>query len=71
MAGRRINIFYLISLICTLVLIAYICFIFIPQFNAYTDMMGIKTVLIMVIVLLSTAAAIQFFLLIRPPQSEE
>lgn len=71
MAGRRINIFYLISLICTLVLIAYIWFIFIPQLNAYADMMGIKTVLIMVIVLLSAAAAIQFFLLIRPPQSEE
>lgn len=71
MAGRKINIFYLISLICTLVLIAYIWFIFIPQLDVYTDMMGIKTVLIMVLVLLSAAAAIQFFLLIRPPQPEE
>jgi hypothetical protein len=71
MASRRINIFYLISLICTLILIAYVWLIFIPQIDAYADTFEIKTILIIIIILLSAAAAIQFFLLMRPPPSEE
>jgi len=70
MSYRGINIFYLISFLCTLILIAYIGLIFFPQVSSYTEteMESVTTIIIIVIALLIVAACIQFFLLVKPPK---
>ncbi|MBS7648637.1 MAG: hypothetical protein QXK89_04155 [Candidatus Bathyarchaeia archaeon] len=71
MNGRKINIFYLLSFICTIFLIAYISLIFLPQAASYVEYPGIRLFMIAIIALLLIAAGIQLFLLVKPPQSEE
>lgn len=71
MAGRKINIFYLVSFICTIILIAYIWLIFLPQVSGYPGQENLSLVIFLTIALLLAAAGIQLFLLISSSQSEE
>jgi len=71
MAGRKINIFYLISLICILILIAYIWLVITPQIYGCAGQESIFAVILLITVLLSVAAGIQLFLLISSVRQEE
>jgi|GEM_PF-1146879 len=71
MAGRKINIFYLISFICTIILAAYIWLVFVPQFSGYPEQESFSLAIFLVIALLLVAAGIQLFLLISSSHSEE
>lgn len=71
MAGRKINIFYLVSFICTIILVAYIWLIFLPQLSGLPGQEQLSPMIFLIIALLLVAAGIQLFLLISSPQSEE
>ncbi|MCX8170820.1 MAG: hypothetical protein N3E47_02430 [Candidatus Bathyarchaeota archaeon] len=71
MVGGKINIFYLISFICTIILTIYIWLVFLPQLSGYPGQEPISLIILVVIALLLVAAGIQLFLLISSPQSEE
>jgi len=71
MAGRRINIFYLISFVCILILIGYIVLVFLPEVSGYSESSAATTVIAIVVALLFVAACIQLFLLLKPSQPEE
>ncbi|MEM2341696.1 MAG: hypothetical protein QXX94_03625 [Candidatus Bathyarchaeia archaeon] len=69
MSDHKINIFYLISFLCTVILIIYVGLIFFPQVADYISNPEMKSVIIIVaviIALLIIAAGLQLFLLIKP-----
>jgi len=71
MSDRRINIFYLFSLICTIALIAYIGLVFLPKMLTYVGQPEVEpviTVTSVIIALLIVAACLQFFLLVKSPK---
>lgn len=72
MGERKINIFYLISFLCTIILIGYISLVFFPVISSYPETQSIIPITLLIIGLLVVAAGIELFLLLRPPdQSEE
>ncbi|MBS7606809.1 MAG: hypothetical protein QW502_01925 [Candidatus Bathyarchaeia archaeon] len=71
MGERKINIFYLISFICTLILIGYIGLVFFPVISSYPEMQPIVPITLLIIGLLGVAAGIELFLLLRPPAHSE
>ncbi len=71
MPKYRINIFYVISLICTFILIGYIWFIFLPQFEGTMEYQAIKTIVLFIIFLLFISIGIQLFLLKTQQKSEK
>jgi Kef-type K+ transport system membrane component KefB len=68
MSDRKINVFYMISFICTIVLIAYVGLVFLPEMLAYVGQLEAEpviTVISIIIVLLIIAACLQLFLLVK------
>jgi len=65
MAKFKVNIFYIFSAMCTLLLIGYFWFAFLPQFEGYSEYPAIKTVISSITALLLVALGIQVFLAIR------
>ncbi len=71
MPKYRVNIFYVISLICTFVLMGYIWFIFLPYFEGTLEYQAIKTIALFVILLLFLSAGIQLFLIRTQSKSKK
>ena len=64
----KLNVFYVISLICTLILIVYVWFIFLPQFEGALEYQAVKTIVLFIIFLLLISLGIQLFLLKSKPR---
>jgi len=64
----KVNVFYVISLICTLILIVYAWFIFLPQFEGASEYQAVRTLVLFIIFLLLISAGIQLFLLKSKPR---
>ncbi|MCD6470170.1 hypothetical protein J7L29_05165 [Candidatus Bathyarchaeota archaeon] len=68
MPKYKVNVFYVISLICTLILIVYSWFIFLPQFEGTLEYQAVRTLILFIILLLLISAGIQLFLLRPKPR---
>ncbi|RJS89443.1 hypothetical protein CW705_07560 [Candidatus Bathyarchaeota archaeon] len=62
MARSEINIFYIISFLCSILLIGYIWLVFLPAFENSVAYDSIRNVAFLVTALLLVSAAIQIFL---------
>ncbi len=71
MARLKINIFYLISSICSLLLVGYAWFVFLPPFNDTPVYSAVQYVVILLTVLLIAVSGIQIFLSIRREETQE
>jgi len=71
MPKSQINVFYMISLICTLILICYVWFVLLPQFESLIEYQSIRASVLLIIAMLFAAAALQVFLLLKPPKQQE
>lgn len=65
MARFKVNVFHLIASACSLLLIGYLWFVFLPSFEVSADGSAIKPVVILVTILLLLVSGIQIFLAIR------
>lgn len=71
MARLKINIFYVISSVCSLLLVGYAWFVFLPTFSG-TDVYGaVQYIVILLTVLLIAVSGIQIFLSIRREETQE
>jgi len=71
MAGFKINIFYVISAICTLILIGYFWSVFLPLFEDSFEYLTVRTLISFLTVLLLAVVGIQVFLAIRREKEPE
>jgi H+/Cl- antiporter ClcA len=58
-------------LVCTIILIGYLWFIYLPQFEGTAEYQPIRIIVLFVILLLLLAAGAQIILMRRPPKTEE
>ena len=65
MAKVKVNIFYVISAVCTLLLVAYLWLMFLPSFADSPDYPGVRTIVFILTILVLAAAGIQVFLAIE------
>ncbi|RJS88460.1 hypothetical protein CW705_08890 [Candidatus Bathyarchaeota archaeon] len=65
MKNFQINIFYLISSICFLILVGYLWLVFLPIYEFTTAYESVKRLVSILTVLLVLSAGIQFFLAIK------
>jgi len=70
LAGFRVNIFYIFSLVCTLVLVGYFWFTFLPLFEGSYEYASVRIMIGILTALLLAVAAIQVFLAIRKEKEE-
>jgi len=71
LARFRINIFYVISSICSLLLVGYVWFIFLPTYENTLHYEVIRSITIMIVMLLLISAGIQIFLSIIKEKSQK
>jgi hypothetical protein len=71
MAGLRVNIFHVIAFVCSMLLVGYSWFIFLPPFEGAQEYPYIRNVVILLTVLLLIASGIQIFLSIRGEETEQ
>ncbi|MFB0523131.1 MAG: hypothetical protein ACETV1_05140 [Candidatus Bathyarchaeia archaeon] len=71
MVGFRVNIFHIIAFICSLLLVGYSWFVFLPSFAGLPEYSTIQNVVIVLTVLLLMVSGIQIFLSIRTEEPEE
>jgi len=67
----KINVFYVISAICSLLLIIYSWFIFLPSFEGLPEYPQVQTVIILLTVLLVASSGIQLMLSIKKHEPSE
>ena len=63
MAKFRINIFFVISLVCLLILIGYLWIIFLPSFERSINYEAVKVIVTIVTILLSISGILIFLLM--------
>ncbi|MBS7606405.1 MAG: hypothetical protein QW502_00085 [Candidatus Bathyarchaeia archaeon] len=71
MPSHGTKIFQVILLIITFIIIGYLWFIFLPQFEGKVEYPSMRIIVLLVILLLILAAGAQIILLRRPPKYEE
>ncbi|MEM1990281.1 MAG: hypothetical protein QW782_06570, partial [Candidatus Bathyarchaeia archaeon] len=62
--------FYVMTLICTILIICYLWFVFLPQFEGKLEYPSVRMVVSYVILLLLAAACAQIYLLKRPSRPD-
>ncbi|MEM2401848.1 MAG: hypothetical protein QXX24_04825 [Candidatus Bathyarchaeia archaeon] len=65
------KIFWVISLILTFILMGYLWFFFLPQFEGKVEYQSMRIIILFVILMLIAAAGAQIVLLRRPSRPEE
>ncbi|MBS7639991.1 MAG: hypothetical protein QW804_00925 [Candidatus Bathyarchaeia archaeon] len=65
------KIFWVISLILTFILMGYLWFFFLPQFEGKVEYQSMRIIVLFVILMLIAAAGAQIVLLRRPSRPEE
>lgn len=71
MPSQGMKIFQVILLMVTFILIGYLWFIFLPQYEGKVEYPSIRIIVLFAILLLVLAAGAQIILLRRPPKYEE
>ena len=61
MAKFRFNIFFIISIICTLLLVGYLWIVFLPLFEGAFEYDAIRNITIFITLLLMASAALTLF----------
>jgi len=69
MARFRINIFYVISSICSFVLVGYLWLVFLPVYELAVEYESIRNVAFIITAFLLLSAGIQLFLAIKKEQT--
>ena len=65
MAKLKLNIFYLISAVCSLALIAYAWLAFLPSFEGATEYPSVRNIVVLLTALLLVVSAIQVVLSVK------
>jgi len=71
LAGFKVNIFRIATLVLSLLLVGYLWLVFLPTFRGAIEYQGIQNVVILITVLLLVASGIQVILSIRKEESEQ
>ncbi len=65
LARLKVNVFYVISAVCSLALIGYAWFAFLPSFEGAAEYWSVRNVVILLTVLLLVVSGIQFVLSVK------
>jgi len=71
MAKFKINIFYVIASICSLLLVVYIWLIFLPLYEGTVAYEYVKNIAFVLTILLLASAGIQIFLSVKKTSKDE
>jgi membrane protein DedA with SNARE-associated domain len=66
----KVNVFYVIAAVCSVLLVFYAWFMFLPQFEERSDYSFVRDIVMVLTVLLLAAAGIQMFLSIRKEEPQ-
>ena len=69
MARFKVNIFYMISAVCSLALVGYAWFVFLPSFQGANEYTSIMNVVILLTVLLLIVSALQIVLSLKTEET--
>ena len=65
MASFKLNIFYVISAVCSLALIVYAWLAFLPSFEGATEYLPVRNIVVLLTALLLVVSAIQIVLSVK------